>query len=264
VGAGRDRIVRQLLTESVVLSVTGGVLGLFLGFAGIRGILSLNPGNIPRVGLQGNAVAMDLRVVLFTLGLSVATGILFGLFPALQASRTDLASTIKESTGRGGTSFRHNKTRSVLVVTETALALVLLIGSALLLRTFTALRAVNPGFDSHNVLTLRMSVNEPRFTKTASVDQLLRQGIERIKALPGVESVGVTCCVPLEGGLGLPFIIVGRPLEGSSHGGGRYIKTRVEPEHLVFIDLDQDRHGAVAGMDTARALEDHDVLALAS
>jgi predicted permease len=225
VGAGRDRIVRQLLTESVVLSVTGGVLGLFLGFAGIRGILSLNPGNIPRVGLQGNAVAMDLRVVLFTLGLSVATGILFGLFPALQASRTDLASTIKESTGRGGTSFRHNKTRSVLVVTETALALVLLIGSALLLRTFTALRAVNPGFDSHNVLTLRMSVNEPRFTKTASVDQLLRQGIERIKALPGVESVGVTCCVPLEGGLGLPFIIVGRPLEGSSHGGGRYMFT---------------------------------------
>ena len=187
-GAGRGRIVRQMLTESVVLSITGGVLGLFLGFAGIRGILSLNPGNIPRVGLQGNAVSMDIRVVLFTLALSVATGILFGLFPALQASRTDLSSTIKESTGRGGTSFRQNKARSLLVVTETALALILLIGAALLLRTFTALRAVNPGFDSHNVLTLRMSLNEPRFTKTAAVDQLLRQGIERLKALPGVET----------------------------------------------------------------------------
>jgi putative ABC transport system permease protein len=224
-GAGRGRIVRQLLTESVVLSITGGVLGLFLGFAGIRGILSLNPGNIPRVGPQGNAVSMDLRVVLFTLGLSVATGILFGLFPALQASRTDLSSTIKESTGRGGTSFRHNKARSLLVVTETALALILLIGSALLLRTFAALRAVNPGFDSHNVLTLRMSLNEPRFTKTAAVDQLLRQGIERLKSLPGVENAGATCCVPLEGGIGLPFIIVGRPLEGASHGGGRYMIT---------------------------------------
>jgi predicted permease len=224
-GAGRGRIVRQLLTESVVLSLTGGVLGLFLGFAGIRGILSLNPGNIPRVGLQGNAVSMDMRVVLFTLGLSVATGILFGLFPALQASRTDLSSTIKESTGRGGTGFRHNKARSLLVVTETALALILLIGAALLLRTFTALRGVNPGFDSHNVLTLRMSLNEPRFAKTEAVDQLLRQGIERIKALPGVENAGATCCIPLEGGIGLPFIISGRPLEGSSHGGGRYMIT---------------------------------------
>ena len=224
-GAGRGRLVRQLLTESVVLSVTGGVLGLFLGFAGIRGILSVNPGNIPRVGLQGNAVSMDMRVVLFTLGLSVATGLLFGLFPALQASRADLSSTIKESTGRGGTSFRHNKARSLLVVTETALALILLIGAALLLRTFTALRSVNPGFDSHNVLTLRMSLNEPRFAKTAAVEQLLRQGVERIKALPGVENAGVTCCVPLEGGIGLPFIILGRPLQGASHGGGRYLFT---------------------------------------
>jgi predicted permease len=224
-GAGRGRIVRQLLTESVVLSVTGGVLGLFLGFAGIRGILSLNPGNIPRVGLQGNAVSMDMRVVLFTLGLSVATGILFGLFPALQASRTDLSSTIKESTGKGGTSFRQNKARSLLVVTETALALILLIGAALLLRTFTALRRVNPGFDSHNVLTLRMSLHEPRFRKTAAVDQLLRQGIERLKALPGVENAGVTCCVPLEGGIGLPFVVAGRPLEGSAHGGGGYMIT---------------------------------------
>jgi len=225
IGAGRGRIIRQLLTESVVLSLAGGLLGLGLGSAGIRGILSLNPGNIPRVGLQGNAVSMDMRVVLFTLGLSAATGILFGLFPALQASRADLSSTIKESTGRGGTSFRHNKARSLLVVTETALALILLIGSGLLLRTFTALRSVNPGFDSHNVLTLRMSLNEPRFTKTTAVEQLLRQGIERLKGLSGVESAGVTCCVPLENGIGLPFVIVGRPLEGSAHGGGRYMFT---------------------------------------
>jgi putative ABC transport system permease protein len=251
VGAGRGRIVRQMLTESVVLSVTGGVFGLALGFAGIRGILSLNPGNIPRVGLQGNAVSMDFRVVLFTLGLSVATGILFGLFPAVQASRTDLSSTIKESTGRGGTSFRHNKARSLLVVTETALALILLIGAALLLRTFTALRAVNPGFDSHNVLTLRMSLTGPQFAKTAGVDQLVRLGSERLKSLPGVETAGATCCVPLEGGYGLPFLIVGRPVDGPAQNGGRYMITSPEYFDVFKIQLlrgrgftNQDASGA--------------------
>jgi putative ABC transport system permease protein len=211
----------------------------------------LNPGNIPRVGLQGNAVSMDFRVVLFTLGLSVATGILFGLFPAVQASRTDLSSTIKESTGRGGTSFRHNKARSLLVVTETALALILLIGAALLLRTFTALRAVNPGFDSHNVLTLRMSLTGPQFAKTAGVDQLVRLGSERLKSLPGVETAGATCCVPLEGGYGLPFLIVGRPVDGPAQNGGRYMITSPEYFDVFKIQLlrgrgftNQDASGA--------------------
>src|SRR2546423_13471233 len=125
---------------------------------------------------------MEGTVVLFAVALSFVTGILFGLIPALQAARTDLSGTIKESTGRGGTSFRHNKTRSLLVIVETALALVLLIGAALLLRTFAALRAVNPGFESHNVLTLRMSLSGPRFTKTAGVDLLVWQGTERLKS----------------------------------------------------------------------------------
>jgi len=241
VGAGRGRIVRQLLTESVVLSVAGGVLGLAIGFVGIRGILSMNPGNIPRVGLHGNAVAMDLRVILFTLGLSIATGILFGLFPALQASRTDLSTTMKESSGRGGTSFRHNKARSLLVITEIALALILLIGSALLLRTFTALRAVNPGFESHNVLTLRMSLTGPRFVKTAGVDQLVRQGTERLKALPGVETAGATCCVPLEGGYGLPFLIVGRPTDGAARNGGRYMIASPEYFDVFKIQIVRGR-----------------------
>jgi len=251
VGAGRGRIIRQLLTESVVLSMTGGLVGLAIGFLGIRAILSINPGNIPRIGLQGGAVSLDWRIVGFTLVLAFATGILFGLIPALQASRTDLSSTIKESAGRGGTSFRHNKARSLLVITETALALVLLIGAALLLRTFTALRSVNPGFNSHNVLTLRMSLSGPRFQKTADVDRLLRLGAEHLKALPGVENAGVTCCVPLEGGLGLPFIIAGRPLDGPSHGGGRYMITTSEYLDVFRIPVlrgrgftDQDRPGS--------------------
>jgi putative ABC transport system permease protein len=194
---------------------------------------------------------MDGMVVLFTLGISCATGILFGLIPALQASRTDLSSTIKESTGRGGTSFRHNKARSLLVIMEVALALVLVIGAALLLRTFAALRAVNTGFNSHNVLTLRMLLNDPRFAKTATVDQMLIQGRERLKALPGVENAAATCCVPLEGGFGLPFIIVGRPLEGQSHGGGRYMITTADYLDVFKIPLlrgrafnDRDGKGA--------------------
>jgi predicted permease len=166
---------------------------------------------------------MDIRVVLFTLALSFITGILFGLIPAIQATRTDLSSTIKESAGRSGTGLRHNKMRSLLVVVETALALVLLIGAALLLRSFAALRSVNPGFASHNVLTLKMSLSGPRFAKTAGVDQLVRLGTERLKAIPGVAAASATCCVPLEGGYGLPFIIVGRPLNGPAHGGGKYM-----------------------------------------
>lgn len=168
---------------------------------------------------------MDAGVVLFTLGLSFATGILFGLFPALQSSRADLSGTLKESAGRGGSSFRQNKARSLLVIVEVALALVLLIGAGLLLRTFTALRNVNPGFNPHNVLTLRMLISEARFQKTGSVTQLVRLGTERLQAVPGVESAALTCCVPLEGGIGLPFIISGRPLDGGEHGGGRYFIT---------------------------------------
>jgi predicted permease len=139
----------------------------------------------------------------------------------------------------------------MLVVAETALALILLIGAALLLRTFAALRAVNPGFDSHNVLTLRMSLTGPRFVKTAGVDLLVRQGTERLKSLPGVIDAGATCCVPLENGFGLPFIIVGRPLEGASTGGGRYMITSPGYFDVFKIPLlrgraftDQDSGGA--------------------
>jgi putative ABC transport system permease protein len=249
VGAGRGRIIRQLLTESVLLSLAGGLVGLAIGFLGIRAILSINPGNIPRIGLHGAEVVMDWRIVLFTLTLSFATGILFGLIPALQVSRTDLSGTIKESSGRGGTSFRHNKARSLLVIVEVALALVLLIGAALLLRTFTALRSVNPGFNSHNILTLRMSLNGPRFLKAADVDRMFRQGSERLNALPGVELAGATCCLPLEGTPGLPFIIVGRPLNGTSHGGGDYLITT--PAYFDVFKIPMVRGRAFTDQDGA-------------
>lgn len=219
VGAGRGRIIRQLLTESVLLSLAGGIVGLAAGYAGIRAILSFSPGNIPRIGLEGSSVGLDWRVLGFTLGLSIVTGILFGLVPALQSSRADLNSTLKESSSRSGTGLHHNKTRALLVTTEMALALVLLIGAALLIRTFIAIRQVNPGFDARSVLTMRMSLTGPQFEKAAGLTQLVHEGVRRIRALPGVEFAGFTCCVPLEGGFGLPFQIPGRPAGPTSQGG---------------------------------------------
>jgi predicted permease len=223
IGAGRGRIVRQLLTESVMLAVAGGTLGLLLGSIGVRALLAVNPGNIPRIGEGGAAVAADWRVLAFTLGVSLLTGVLFGLIPALNASRPDLASTLKESTSRSGTSLRQNKARGLLVVTEMALALVLLIGAALLIRTYIALRTVNPGFDAHNVLTMETSLTGSRYEHTAGLTQLTRDAVERIESLPGVTAASITCSLPLEPSFGLPFTIEGRALaKGPYHGGGSW------------------------------------------
>lgn len=223
-GAGRGRIVRQLLTESVVLSAMGGALGLAAGVAGVRALLSVSTVGLPRIGADGTLVAVDWRVLLFALAASVGTGVLFGLIPALQGSRADLGATLKKGGGRTGTGFRQNRTRAVLVVGEVALALILLIGSALLIRTSIALNAVDPGFDAGNVLTMRTSLTGPRFATAAGVAQLLRAGVDRVRTVPGVEHAAATCCVPLQGGFGLPFIISGRPLEdGPFHGGGGWV-----------------------------------------
>lgn len=219
-GAGRGQIVRQLLTESLALSLTGGLLGLVLGFVGVRLLLSVSPSGIPRLGEHGSAVTLDLHILLFTLGISVLTGILFGLVPAISASRPNLVATLNESSSRSGIGFRSGKLRSVLVVSEMALALVLVIGAALLIRTFLKLQAVDPGFDTHNVLTMAMSISGDRFQKTAGVAQVIRDGTERLKAVPGVSDAAAACCLPLQGGFGVPFDIVGRPKGNAPSTGG--------------------------------------------
>ncbi|MFL6303569.1 MAG: ABC transporter permease [Candidatus Sulfotelmatobacter sp.] len=220
-GAGRTRIILQLLTESVLLAVTGGLLGMLVGYFGVRALLVLSPGDIPRIGEHGAAVAIDWRVLAFTLSVSMLTGVLFGLFPAIAASRPDLNSTLKESSNRSGTGFRQSKARSLLVISEVSLALVLMIGATLLIRTFLAIRNVNPGFHSDHVLTLEMSLTGDRYQKTLGVAQLSRIARDRLNAIPGVEMSASTCCVPLEGGFGLPFDIVGRPVQkGQQNGAG--------------------------------------------
>ncbi len=219
-GAGRFQIIRQLLTESLALSLTGGFLGLILGFVGVRLLLAVSPGGLPRIGEDGSAVTLDPAVLLFTLGVSVLTGILFGLVPAISASSPNLSATLNESSSRSGIGFRSGKLRSVLVVTEMALALVLVIGAALLIRTFMKLEAVDPGFDTHNVLTMAMSISGDRFQKTSGVAQLVRDGTDRLKTVPGVVDAAATCCLPLQGGFGVPFDIVGRPKGDAPFTGG--------------------------------------------
>ena len=252
IGAGRGRIIRQLLTESVLLSAMGGVLGLALGVLGIRALLSINTAGLPRIGQDGVLVGLDWRVLLFTAAISLGTGVLFGLFPALQSSRTDLSATLKDSTGRSGATLRHNKARSALVVVEVALALLLLVGSALLIRTLVNLRAVQPGYDPQHVLTMRMSLTGQKYTQTAVVEQLVRTGLERLQSLPGVVSAAATCCVPLEGGYGLPFRIIGRPLEkGPFHGGGSWLT--VSPKYFDVFKIPVKRGRGFTDQDDAVA-----------
>jgi putative ABC transport system permease protein len=220
IGAGRGRIIGQLLTESVLLSAMGGIAGLAIGAIGVRALLAVNPGNIPRIGEDGSAVTLDATVLGVTLLLSLVTGVLFGLVPAFHASRVDINSTLKEATSRSGSGLRQNKARSVLVVTEMALAIVLLIGAGLLIRTFSALHSVAPGFDAHNVLTMDTALTGTNYDQTAAIASVARQAIERLEAIPGVQSAAASSYLPLEGGLGLDFIIQGRPLtNGPSHGG---------------------------------------------
>ena len=219
-GAGRGQIIRQLLTESLTLSLAGGLLGLILGFAGVRLLLGINPGNIPRIGEDGAAVTLDSHILLFTLGISLLTGILFGLLPAISASRPNLAAALNENAGRSGLGFRNGKLRSGLVIGEMALTLVLVIGAALLIRTFLKLQAVDTGFALHNVISLAMSMSGDRFQKTAPVAQVVRDGTDRVLAVPGVKDVGVSNCLPMAGGFSMIFDVVGRPKGNTPFTGG--------------------------------------------
>jgi len=210
-GAGRTRIVRQLLTESFLLSVAGGAAGLALGYVGVKALLSISPPGLPRIGENGAYVGVDWRVLAFTLAVSLMTGTLFGLFPALAASKTDLNLALKESSSRSGTGLRQGRARAVLVASEISLAVVLLIGAVLLIRSFVALRGVNPGFEAHHVLTMEMSLDADTFEKTGNVARLVRAGRDRLSAIPGVEESAFTCCLPIQAEFHLPFTIVGRP-----------------------------------------------------
>ncbi|HYL77160.1 MAG TPA: ABC transporter permease [Bryobacteraceae bacterium] len=215
IGATRGRLVRQLLTESVLLATISGALGFVIGAWGVRVLLALSPGNLPRINDQTHAGSMisvlDWHVLAFTFGVALLTGILFGLFPAVHISRMDVNSALKETSGRSGTGLRQNRARSLLVIGEMALAVILLAGAALMIRTFVGLRSVQSGFDPHNVITMQTSLTGGRYDSTAKAANMITQVLQRVNALPGVQVAAATVMLPLEGGVDFPFVIEGQP-----------------------------------------------------
>jgi putative ABC transport system permease protein len=215
IGDSRGRIVRQLLTESMLLGLAGGIAGLVLGGVGVRILLALSPGNIPRINDPEHSLGalsfLDWRILVFLFAISLTTGLLFGLFPAWRVTHFDVNATLKESSGRSGTGLKHSRVRGVLVVGEIALAVVLLAGAALMIRTFADLRSVKPGIDSSNLLTLRTAISGSRYGTSAQVESMVRQATDRIQALPGVRVAACSVSVPMDQvGIDLPFAIVGR------------------------------------------------------
>ena len=201
------RIVRQLLTESLLLAVAGGGVGLLLAIWAVRLLVSLSPDTIPRV----NEISVDLRVACFTLLVSVATGVLFGVVPALQASRTEFTDTLKES-GRTTAGVRKQRLRSALVVSEVALSLVLLVGAGLLIRSFAKLNQVDPGFNPEQVLTMGVSLLPNKYPEDQQVANFYSEILERSAAVPGVTSVSATAGLPFSGTDTTDnFTIEGRP-----------------------------------------------------
>jgi predicted permease len=182
-------------------------------------LLVFNAGSLSMVGENGAAVTMDWRVMSFALAISFVTGILFGLLPALRGSRADLNAALKDGGGRSGSGLRQNKARAALVLSEVGLAVVLLVGSGLLIRSFVALTAVDPGFETKNVVTMNILVSGKKYSKSAAVAEIVRAGLDRLRSIPGVIAAGVTSCEPLsQGTYDMGFDIVDRASGGSSVG----------------------------------------------
>ncbi|UCG87876.1 MAG: ABC transporter permease, partial [Gemmatimonadota bacterium] len=203
-GAGRSRIVRQFLTEAIMVAAAGGLLGVGLSVLGIRGLLSIMPPEFPRV----HEIVLNTRVLLYTAAITIFTGIIFGLAPALQSSKPNMIDTLKEG-GRTGTAAKGVRLRKGLVVAEVALALVLLVSSALLVKGFARIRLADLGFDRSDVLTMQIMLTEHEYPDSASVRAFHEQLAERLASVPGVEAVGATTILPLQGNSATYYALAG-------------------------------------------------------
>jgi putative ABC transport system permease protein len=207
-GASRRRVMRQLFTESTILALVGGAVGLLIAFWGLAAITKLLPADFPRL----NEIHIDLRVLGFTFAASVLTGMLFGLAPALQISRPDLQEAVRE-TGRGASGGRRqSRFRQALIVVEVALSVVLLAGAGLLFRSFLRLQSVETGFVSQQVLTARMTPSGTNYAEQADYVKFYKQVLERVSAVPGVLDAGIINTLPLEKGPTTGFRVDGRPV----------------------------------------------------
>jgi putative ABC transport system permease protein len=206
-GATRGNLVQQLVIESLLLALLGGGVGFLLAIYGIDLLVALSPADLPRLA----EVGVDFRVLAFTLGLSIISGVIFGVFPAWQATRVNINEELKES-GRGSLGgIRQSRTRSLLVIAEIALSLVLLVAAGLLIKSFLRLQAVNPGFDSKNVMVIRLSLPANQYSTRAKVTSFYENLRRRLESLPGVKTVGVVSVLPQSGLLGsINFTVEGQ------------------------------------------------------
>ena len=221
IGAGRGRIFRQVLTESVLLSIVAGALGLLIGRWGLALLVAIGAGGIPRL----EQASLDPIVLAFTIAVSIATGLLFGILPALQLSRSNLVQSLREGTRAAGT---RGRTRRALVVSEVAIALMLLASAGLLGRSFRGLQHVDVGFDPANVLTTRVTLSGPRYREPAAVVTFFDEGVRRIAAAPGVRSAAAVLALPVGGGgfyLGRGFIRPGLPHPTEGYNAGFQVVT---------------------------------------
>jgi predicted permease len=208
-GASSARVIRQILSESVVLAILGGALGLTYAHFGIRLIMMFLANRLP----QSMSASIDAKVLAFTAAISIATGILAGILPALHLSRGNVNQALKQGLGRTDSDSGGNRMRSTLVIVEVSLSLVLLIGAGLMIRSFQFLSQVNPGFESHGVLTLTAAVSRGKFPTPLQQVSFFERVLERVRSLPGVVSAGVTDDVPLNGnGSHQPIAVEGRPV----------------------------------------------------
>ena len=247
-GASRFRLIRQLLTESVILALTGGAIGFLLALWGVALMTRLLPQDFPRLG----EIKLDWRVLGFTLAASILTGILFGFAPSLQLSKTDVQDSLKEM-GRGVSgSRRHNRLRNLLIVGEVALSVVLLVGAGLLFRSFLQLQAVNTGFTPQQVLTARLTPAGANYRTDADYIAFYNQTIRRISATPGVAAVGAINTLPLDKGPQAGFRIEGRPLlTPDKWPGGNYRTVSTDYFRAMNIPIVQGRAFTDRDIETA-------------
>ena len=212
-GASRLRIIRQMITESLLLAIFGGALGALLAVAGVKLLVSLGEDSIPRTA----NVKIDATVLAFTFLISLATGLLFGLAPAIRTMKENLVDALKDGIRGGSEATLKNRTRSLLIVFESAIAVMLLIGAGLLIRSLVALQNVDPGFDPNNVLTLRVDVPQQKYDTPEKTANFFEQLETRVAGLPGVEAVGFITELPLSGqSNGMPYTIEGQPVVASN------------------------------------------------
>jgi len=232
-GAGQGRMIRQFMTESVVLGLAGGLLGLALAWIGIRLLVPMLPADIPSV-MQGN-IGMDLNVLLFTFAVAALAGLLFGIAPAIRAARPDLNSELKEGS-RGSVGKGRQRLRSGLVIGEVALSLVLLIGAGLMIQSLGQLQKVDKGFEPENVFTARVQLPQIRYEDQAAAWGFFQEFIERVEALPGATSASLSQIVPLQGNSWENFIFP-EGVEFEQENGRSVLYHMITPDHFETLGI---------------------------